>query len=611
MLLQRTLFCGPRPWVNEDLYAKNETGLAIRTRHSISLQAGGSVTTNTYFGRFAASYWQRWTRVLSVNIRGTITADPDTHTTILVRASDIACHERTLSEYVAEGSGNFSLSAPLTSFLDGGALWLEVVAQDGESTVSNVEWRAAAVARHDANQNLDRRRFAIAICTYNRPGDCAATVEALSDDDRVRKLIDELYVTDQGDQLVKDEKRYQEAATKLDGVLHYIQQPNLGGSGGFTRGIYEATSRDKGNSPVDILLMDDDVRVEPETVLRMRSFASLTRQPSIVGAQMMFLFNPDYLLASAEGVDLNTLKRGVPTDKHVVTDTSMVEGNLPERRVDAEYNGWWSCLIPSEVVDHIGLPIPFFFQWDDVEYSLRGRRMGIPTITLPGAAVWHADFYWKDVDGFGHFFAMRNGLITAALNPEFDHKALAESTLMDIRHEILGMQYGLAYTHMAAVKAFLEGPRTLYDGGQKAVQEINKGRAAYPETRPIGIESVPSVARVSRTAPRPSKDKLVTWKRLVTTMLGRRIPGPTILAFEDAPWYNTSLYEDVYVTDASQEMIRHRRFNKELDKQQRKELKKLMCRFQKEAPRIADDYRNSFLAFTSRQNWERLYNIVD
>ena len=237
--------------------------------------------------------------------------------------------------------------------------------------------------------------------------------------------------------------------------------------------------------------------------------------------------------------------------------------------------------------------------------------MGIPTITLPGAAVWHADFYWKDVDGFGHFFAMRNGLITAALNPEFDHKALAESTLMDIRHEILGMQYGLAYTHMAAVKAFLEGPRTLYDGGQKAVQEINKGRAAYPETRPIGIESVPSVARVSRTAPRPSKDKLVTWKRLVTTMLGRRIPGPTILAFEDAPWYNTSLYEDVYVTDASQEMIRHRRCNKELDKQQRKELKKLMCRFQKEAPRIADDYRNSFLAFTSRQNWERLYNIVD
>lgn len=85
--------------------------------------------------------------------------------------------------------------------------------------------------------------------------------------------------------------------------------------------------------------------------------------------------------------------------------------------MDAEYNGWWTCLIPAEAIERIGLPLPVFFQWDDVEYSLRAGRAGIPTITLPSAAVWHADFYWKDVDGFAHYFSTRNGLITAALDP--------------------------------------------------------------------------------------------------------------------------------------------------------------------------------------------------
>ncbi|MGH3427656.1 MAG: hypothetical protein ACRDQZ_08835 [Mycobacteriales bacterium] len=37
-------------------------------------------------------------------------------------------------------------------------------------------------------------------------------------------------------------------------------------------------------------------------------------------------------------------------------------------RVDAEYNGWWACLIPSEVVAAIGYPLPLFFQWDDIDW---------------------------------------------------------------------------------------------------------------------------------------------------------------------------------------------------------------------------------------------------
>ena len=37
-------------------------------------------------------------------------------------------------------------------------------------------------------------------------------------------------------------------------------------------------------------------------------------------------------------------------------------------RLDADYNGWWMCLIPIEVIREIGLALPAFIKWDDAEY---------------------------------------------------------------------------------------------------------------------------------------------------------------------------------------------------------------------------------------------------
>ena len=65
LLAQRGLFAGTSPIVSDDLYAKTK-GFVKRTRFALHLERGTRVTTNTYFGRFAASYWQRWTTVTEV-----------------------------------------------------------------------------------------------------------------------------------------------------------------------------------------------------------------------------------------------------------------------------------------------------------------------------------------------------------------------------------------------------------------------------------------------------------------------------------------------------------------------------------------------------------------
>ena len=128
------------------------------------------------------------------------------------------------------------------------------------------------------------------------------------------------------------------------------------------------------------------------------------------------------------------------------------------KRIDAEYNAWWSCLIPSEVIAAVGLPLPMFFQWDDIEYGLRARDAGFPTVTLPNAGVWHADFDWKDRDEFFRYFSVRNSLITHALHGTIDTKATGRWLAREITEALVSMQYGMAYTMIRGIEDFLEGP---------------------------------------------------------------------------------------------------------------------------------------------------------
>jgi len=523
---------------------------------------------------------------------------------VAVRASDIGSHVRTVDVAEHDGDGMVVLHVPVDTFTDGGAMWLEFRTVDAPATVSEVTWGTTTTR--------PARRAAVAICTFNRADDCAATVEALSSDPLVADLIDDLYVTDQGTDLVETREAFRLAAEEFGDRLHYLRQPNLGGAGGFSRGLFEATAPG-GPGPVDVLLMDDDVRVEPETVLRLFAFAAVTREPMLVGAQMLYLFNPDYLLVSAERTDLAQLKGGLDADEFAMRDESVVE-DLQERRIDAEYNAWWSCLIPGEAVEEVGLPMPYFFQWDDIEYGLRCRQAGMPTCTLQGAAVWHADFYWKDGDDFGQFFSQRNSLVTAAVRHGIDVRSMAAVLGRRVLRAIVGMQYGLAATYLRGIEAFLDGPDGplgVGDGGQTALTEIRQERSGYPETATLGVEALPAGIVVERKVgiPREDREDQVLAKRLLAQRLGRQRRGAVAIPYEDAAWWHVSLFDEVYVTDASQNGVHYRRVDPRRSAALQKTLGALLVRFVRDAPAAQEQWRRALGRLTTRENWARLYGV--
>ncbi|AYJ47387.1 glycosyltransferase [Rhodococcus sp. P1Y] len=601
LVVQRGLFAGPTALVKDDLYATIAKGRAHRERFSVHLEKGATIDTDTYFGRFAASYYQRWTTVTEVRLQ--FGHESEGKTSVLLRASDSAGNARTLSTVVLDGTGSASLTATLDTFVDGGALWAEFTAVDGSLTVRDLEWTVPAPPVI--------RPAAIAICTFNRADDCAATVAAIAGDDGMVAGIDAVYVVDQGTDHVSDRALFTEVADRLGDKLVYIRQPNLGGAGGFTRGMYEVSAI---NEHANLILMDDDILCEPESVLRMNAFANVTVEPTLVGAQMLYLMNPEHLHVSAEEADLTKLKAGrwSAGSKH---DSDLTKKKKQQnKRVDAGYNAWWSCLIPAEVVAQIGLPLPMFFQWDDIEYGIRARANGFVTVTLPNAGVWHADFHWKDRDDWAKYFSIRNSLIVAALHSDFDPKPLSKLLAREISQYLVSMQYGLAYTMIRGIEDFLEGPEILEDGGMAVLKSIRSERARFPETikHPAsdmpGIRSSELVTRHAGFEPKKDRIDLVLGKRAAFQWLGRTIPGIASIPAAEAHWWHVSLFDHAVVTDASQSGVRIRKRDKDTAAELTARSAKLLKRFRQQAPEVQAQFRAAVPQLTSRENWARLYS---
>ena len=75
------------------------------------------------------------------------------------------------------------------------------------------------------------------------------------------------------------------------------------------------------------------------------------------------------------------------------------------------------------MLDEIGLSLPLFIKWDDSEYGLRAKAAGYPTVTFPGAAVWHVPWTDKnDALDWQAYFHQRNRFIAALLHSPYPQR---------------------------------------------------------------------------------------------------------------------------------------------------------------------------------------------
>jgi galactofuranosylgalactofuranosylrhamnosyl-N-acetylglucosaminyl-diphospho-decaprenol beta-1,5/1,6-galactofuranosyltransferase len=177
---------------------------------------------------------------------------------------------------------------------------------------------------------------------------------------------------------------------------------------------------------------------------------------------------------------------------------------------------------------------------------------------------------------------------------------------------LVSMRYGLTELTIKAVEDFLRGPEVLQDGGAEVVAVVRKLWSEHPETTNHPAWAVPGIPAVAM--PRtpagnwPSMLPRVLVKQIVRQLL-RRPQGIAAVPIADAHWWHVALFEAAVVTDSSQESVRVRRFDRDMMVDLGRRAARVLWRLSREGEQVRDAWRAELPRLSSRETWERLYEL--
>lgn len=583
----------------------------VNGRASLTVLAGRHASLCTFFNAFPAGYWRRWTRVDAVQFsarvrgRGTI---------MLFRSS---------GRGLFEPAGTIDVNAPtrattvraelaMTGLMDGGFFWFDAKAGDSDDlTIEDAAWSVPVEARRGSDGTLS-----IAITTFNRAPYCLNQLKAIAADANVRGRLDTIYCTDQGTDLVRDEPGFAAVAKDLGSQLTYVRQRNMGGSGGFARGMYETVKAGKSDYT---LLLDDDAISEPESIMRAVQFADYCTRPTIVGGGMFHLDNRTMLYTLGERYNRASYwtqpAAGLEYNHDFATQPLRDSPKL-HRRADSDFNGWWMCLIPTQIMREIGLAQPLFIKFDDVDYGLRAEDHGYHTVCLPGVAVWHQAWHAKDPSRtWEGYYLYRNHWICSLLHCTKPSWHFLYGMLFDDAKAGVELVYSAMHLHHLALRDIMRGPDYIADTLVTKLGDVRKAREGFPDsatTRNRDDFPTPKAEYIANMKPRPSTIdvRLQAMKTIAKAFVSRgngmRDTQPDLLIpSRDASWPAYAGVNSAVVTSPDGDSVAWLRRDSKLYRQQTMRGLFLAKELLKRWESLAKEYQNSDMA--SFEAWAKVF----
>jgi len=589
---------------------------AILGRHRLQVSGGERVSFGTYFNAFPASYWRMWTVGSDVTLTVKVTGRDAI--VIVYRSMPDGRSQRVDSRSVDDASSaEFSFDLPLQPFADGGWYWFDLAAGSEDVVLEEAAWVAEVPA-----DRAEPGTVTVGITTINRPEFCANLLAQIGSDEAVHAVLDEVIVVEQGTKKVADDAGFADAESSLRGKLRLIEQGNMGGSGGYARSQWETL--EAGRSTY-MMCMDDDVVCEPESIVRAVTFGDLCRRPTIVGGHMFSLYSKARLHSFGEVI--NRYRFWWESPRTVHNDWDFAARNLRStrwlhRRIDVDFNGWFMCLIPTEVLRTIGLSLPLFIKWDDSEYGVRAAEHGFPTVTLPGAAVWHVPWTDKnDALDWQAYFHQRNRTIAALLHSPYPRggRMVRESFNHQVKH-LFAFQYSTAELRHRALEDVLAGPGQLHADLLTKLPEVRALRAEFTDARlEPDPDAFPAVRRkkppkrgVDPTQPKGRVGQLVS---AGTSAVRQFRPKRSLssdhpearLAAMDAKWWMIAQFDSVVVSspDGASTAWYHRDPEEFSDLLAR--TVDIHQRLYREWPRLSVEYKAALSDLTSVDRWSETF----
>ncbi len=428
----------------KELYNNVENGVE-QTQDGLSFDKGAVWKTNTYFNSFSIGKWMKYCSLMSISL------ELEVRGKFVIKAyhamlSKDKVEETNLftCEINSEEKHIYRYDVPT---LEDGVVYFTLEAKEMSAICYSARYVANAM-------DVRRVKLALNICTYRREKYLLRNIDLLQKaflDNKDSELHEnlEVFVTDNGNTL--------DIESLQKGGIHAVYNPNVGGAGGFTRGLIEINNCKEEKSITHAIFMDDDVEIEPEAILRTYRLLKILKpeyhKAFISGAMMRLdmkyvqhesgaLWNVGKCRFVNRGLDLREFR-------------NVIYNEIEQKR---DYAAWWYCCVPTEVIRKDNLPIPIFIHQDDTEYSLRNTEH---IITMNGIAIWHEASEHKRIST-NEYYNLRNLLVVnARYCSEFGLKEVKQQVLSRMLAALLRLQYKDMQLIYLAVEDFCRGPKWL------------------------------------------------------------------------------------------------------------------------------------------------------
>lgn len=335
------------------------------TRGGVTFTSGGSMSADGYFNLFNLGKWRDCCgdMPLALQLRG----KGKFQLTVWL-ASRERSWERIHCEPVALEDELILTLDLSTATLPRMILFFELIALS-EGSLEDFAWGTPMPPRHMPD-------LLLSVTTFRREASVANTVARFRHFRATSPLRDHIrmLVVDNG----------QTVTIEPGEGVSVLPNANLGGAGGFSRGLLEA----RATGATHCLFMDDDASVHMGAFTRTWMFLAYATDPRVAVAGAMIneahrwqiwengaVFNGG-CRPLFHGTDLRN--RNWVFDMEFDTTGPMPTGH---------YAGWWFFAFPVDQARH--MPFPFFVRGDDVSFSLAND---FRCVSLPGVASFQESF---------------------------------------------------------------------------------------------------------------------------------------------------------------------------------------------------------------------------
>lgn len=465
MKLQNIIFPSVNTCTIPDMYFRS-VGRADFNFFSknIRLYKGDMLHFDTYFNSISAEKWLKYTNAQKIkltlklygNIRVTLLRKEITGQTIENEYVDERlCQAEEPTEFAFEYNTNNS----------NGIYCFSLTGERGGG-----EFYGGCYCADIPDENLNKVKIAIDICTFKREKFVERNLALLNErflNNPESVLFDalEIFISDNAGTLDTDRLSSDK--------IHIFRNKNTGGAGGFARGLMEISDVREEKGITHALLMDDDILIEPEAIYRTYVLLSSIKKKyrsSFIGGAMLRLDHRNIQVESGaawEGGNIVSFKQGLD----LIDCKNCLLNDIEE---NAQYNAWWYCALPVDIVTDDNLPMPIFIRGDDVEYGLRNMKH---LILMNGICVWHEPFE-KKYSSFLFYYILRNRLIDNALhNMTIQKQRFTELLKLQVMEQVRLYRYKNANLLMDGVEDFLKGVDWLaeQDGEQLHKEVMSRG----------------------------------------------------------------------------------------------------------------------------------------